>query len=148
MIRILILSILSFSLAVVSGCADKVNLVTLDPGHYHASLVQKSMYEQVDPVVYVYAPDGPDVANYLKQIQRFNEREEDPTSWRQKVDTGDDFLEKMLAEKRGDIVVLSGNNRRKAEYIKVSIDAGLNVFCDKPMCIDSQSTFSATSRCA
>jgi len=138
MIRILILSILSFSLAVVSGCADKVNLVTLDPGHYHASLVQKSMYEQVDPVVYVYAPDGPDVANYLKQIQRFNEREEDPTSWRQKVDTGDDFLEKMLAEKRGDIVVLSGNNRRKAEYIKVSIDAGLNVFCDKPMCIDSQ----------
>ncbi|MHC4170233.1 MAG: putative oxidoreductase C-terminal domain-containing protein, partial [Planctomycetota bacterium] len=44
----------------------------------------------------------------------------------------------MLAEKRGDIVVLSGNNRRKAEYIKASIDAGLNVFCDKPMCIDAE----------
>jgi len=138
MIRVFILSILSFCLAIISGCANKVNLVTLDPGHYHASLVQKSMYEQVDPLVYVYAPDGPDVANYLEQIKRFNEREEDPTSWRQKVDTGDDFLEKMLAEKSGDIVVLSGNNRRKAEYIKASIDAGLNVFCDKPMCIDSQ----------
>jgi len=75
MLRVLILSILSFCLTITSGCADKVNLVTLDPGHYHASLVQKSMYEQVDPLVYVYAPDGPDVANYSKQIQRFNERE-------------------------------------------------------------------------
>ncbi|MHC4700336.1 MAG: putative oxidoreductase C-terminal domain-containing protein, partial [Planctomycetota bacterium] len=105
---------------------------------YHASLVQKSMYDQVDPLVYVYAPDGPDVENYLGQIKRFNERQEDPTKWKQQVYTGDDFLEKMLAEKRGDIVVLSGNNRRKAEYIKASIDAGFNVFCDKPMCIDPE----------
>jgi predicted dehydrogenase len=44
----------------------------------------------------------------------------------------------MLAEKSGDIVVLSGNNRRKTEYIKASIDAGFNVFCDKPMCIDAK----------
>lgn len=117
---------------------DKIKLVTLDPGHYHASLVQKSMYEQVDPVVKVYAPDGPDVQNHLAQIQSFNERAEDPTHWRQEVYKGDDFLEKMLAEKNGDIVVLSGNNRRKAEYIKASIDAGLNVFCDKPMCIDAK----------
>ncbi|MHC4351147.1 MAG: putative oxidoreductase C-terminal domain-containing protein [Planctomycetota bacterium] len=138
MLRNFILSVLCIYLTVASGCADKVNLVTLDPGHYHASLVQKSMYEQVDPLVYVYAPDGPDVANYLKQIERFNEREEDPTNWQEQVYTGDDFLEKMLAEKRGDIVVLSGNNRRKAEYIKASIDAGLNVFCDKPMCIDAE----------
>ncbi len=138
MLRVHILSILSLCLGITSGCADKVNLVTLDPGHYHASLVQKSMYEQVDPLVYVYAPDGPDVANYLKQIQRFNEREEDPTNWRQQVYAGDDFLERMIADKPGDIVVLSGNNRRKAEYIKASIDAGLNVFCDKPMCINTR----------
>jgi predicted dehydrogenase len=96
------------------------------------------MYEQVDPVVKVYAPDGPDVQNHLAQIQKFNERADDPTHWRQEVYKGDDFLERMLADKSGDIVVLSGNNRRKAEYIKASIDAGLNVFCDKPMCIDSQ----------
>jgi predicted dehydrogenase len=116
----------------------KIKLVILDPGHYHAALVQKSMYEQVDPIVKVYAPDGPDVQNYLAQIQRFNERAEDPTHWRQEVYKGDDFLERMLAEKSGDIVVLSGNNRRKAEYIKASIDAGFNVFCDKPMCIDAK----------
>jgi len=138
MLRNFILSILCICLAGTFGCADKVTLVTLDPGHYHASLVQKSMYEQVDPLVYVYAPDGPDVDNHLGQIKRFNEREEDPTSWRQQVYTGDDFLERMIAEKRGDIVVLSGNNRRKAEYIKTSIDAGFNVFCDKPMCINAE----------
>ena len=138
MLRTLILSVVCICLTIASGCADKVKLVTLDPGHYHAALVQKSMYEQVDPLVYVYAPEGPDVKNHLGQIKRFNEREENPTNWKQEVYTGDDFLEKMLAEKRGDIVVLSGNNRRKAEYIKASIDAGFNVFCDKPMCIDAE----------
>ena len=117
---------------------DKIKLVTLDPGHYHSALVQKSMYGQIDPAVKVYAPDGPDVQNHLAQIQRFNERAENPTHWRQEVYKGDDFLEKMLTGKSGDIAVLSGNNRRKAEYIKASIDAGFNVFCDKPMCIDAK----------
>ena len=138
MLRIFILSVVCIYLIGICGCAEKVGLVTLDPGHYHAALVQKSMYEQIDPLVYVYAPDGPDVENHLGQIKRFNEREENPTSWRQKVYTGDDFLEQMLTDKCGDIVVLSGNNRRKAEYIKASIDAGFNVFCDKPMCIDAE----------
>jgi predicted dehydrogenase len=115
-----------------------IKLVILDPGHYHAALVQKSMYAQVDPVVHVYAPDGPDVQDYLKQIAQFNSREQDPTHWQQKIYLGGDFLERMLAEKTGDIVILSGNNRRKAEYIKASVDAGFNVFCDKPMCIDPQ----------
>lgn len=149
MIRMFLLSMLGFCILTTCSCAEsqragaksgpdtrKFRLVTLDPGHYHAALVQKSMYAQIDPLVYVYAPDGPDVKNYLDQIKRFNERDDAPTSWREKVYTGDDFLEKMVAEKPGDIVVLSGNNRRKTEYIKASIDAGLNVFCDKPMCID------------
>ncbi len=149
MLRRFILSALVFTLTITSGCADierserndaadgkKFSLITLDPGHYHAALVQKSMYEQIDPLVYVYAPEGPDVQNYLEQIERFNHREENPTSWRQDVYAGQDFLEKMLSEKPGDIVVLSGNNRKKAEYIKTSVEAGLNVFCDKPMCID------------
>ena len=34
---------------------DQVRLITLDPGHFHAALVQKLMYPQVDPVVYVYS---------------------------------------------------------------------------------------------
>ncbi len=151
MIRMFIFSALGSLLLAASSCTDAeqakaqsrsrktdVRLVTLDPGHYHAALVQKSMYEQVDPVVRVYAPDGPDVQDYLKQIERFNTRDPDPTRWREEVYAGDNFLERMVAEKEGDIVVISGNNRRKAEYIKASVDAGFNVFCDKPMCIDRQ----------
>jgi predicted dehydrogenase len=44
----------------------------------------------------------------------------------------------MLQDKPGNVVVLSGNNRRKAEYIKACVDAGLNVLADKPMCIDGK----------
>jgi len=117
--------------------ASKVKLIILNPGHYHAALVQKTMYDQVAPVVHVYAPAGPEVQEYLRCIQSFNSRTENPTSWQEKVYTGDDYLEKMLAEKPGDLVIISGNNQKKTEYIKSAVEAGLNVFCDKPMCIDA-----------
>jgi len=115
---------------------DKVKLVILNPGHYHAALIQKSMYDQIAPVVHVYAPAGPEVQEYLKRIQGFNSRAEEPTTWEEKVYIGEDYFEKMLIEKPGNVVVLSGNNQKKARYIKSSVDAGLNVFCDKPMCIN------------
>jgi predicted dehydrogenase len=121
-----------------TGTKGEVKLMTLDPGHFHAALVQKTMYEQVSPNVYVYAPKGPDVKDHLKRIQGFNMRAENPTSWEQQVYTGDDFLEKMAKEKPGNVVVISGNNRKKAEYIKACVDAGLNVLADKPMCIDGK----------
>ena len=134
-------------LTVVSSCSDKkdrkmkdhaeVNLITLNPGHYHAALVQKSMYEGVDSTVHVYAPEGPELKDHLKYIESFNNRPENPTSWQQKVYTGDDYLQKMLAERPGNVVVISGNNQKKTEYIKAAVDADLNVFCDKPMCIDA-----------
>ncbi|UCD53013.1 MAG: hypothetical protein JSW27_10310, partial [Phycisphaerales bacterium] len=122
-----------------ASCAktDKVKLVVLDPGHYHAALVQKTMYEQIDPTACVYAPDGPEVQEYLGRIESFNSRAEDPTCWQEEVYTGPDYLEKMRSAGTGTVVVLSGNNRRKTEYILASIEAGRNVFSDKPMCIDA-----------
>jgi len=115
----------------------KIKFLILHPGHYHAALVQKTMYDQVSPVVHVYAPAGPEVQEYLKQIQQFNNRPNEPTSWQEKVYIADDYLEKMLSEKPGNVVVISGNNQKKAQYIKAAVNAGLNVFCDKPMCIDA-----------
>jgi len=115
----------------------KVKLIVLNPGHYHAALVQKTMYDEIDHTVNVYAPAGPEVREYLKRIDSFNTRPGNPTNWLEKVYTGDDYLEKMLAERSGNVVVISGNNQKKTEYIKSAIDAGLNVFCDKPMCIDT-----------
>jgi predicted dehydrogenase len=112
-----------------------VNLITVDPGHFHAALVQKSMYEQVSPDVHVYAPEGPDVKQHLGRITSYNTRAVNPATWNEIVYTGPDFFEKMIAEKAGNVVVLSGNNKKKAEYISKSVNAGLNVLADKPMII-------------
>jgi predicted dehydrogenase len=112
-----------------------VKIVTVDPGHFHAALVQKIMYDQVSPNVHVYAPEGPDNEQHLGRINSYNTRTESPTSWNQVVYTGPDFFEKMMEEKKGNVVVLSGNNLKKAEYITKSIGAGLNVLADKPMII-------------
>ncbi len=116
--------------------AEPVRLLTLDPGHFHAALVQKLMYPQVSPVVHVYAPAGPDLESHLRLVESFNTREQDPTRWDEKVYTGPDFLNQMLREKLGNVVVLAGNNQRKTEYIHACIKAGLDVLSDKPMAIN------------
>jgi predicted dehydrogenase len=115
-----------------------VRLVTLDPGHFHAALVQKSMYDDIDSVVHIYAPEGPDVKAHLDKINAYNSREKDPTHWVEKVYTGPDFLEKMISDKAGNTVVLAGNNREKTQYIMKSLQAGFNVLGDKPMVIDNR----------
>lgn len=117
---------------------NKVRLITLDPGHFHAALVQKTEYPNVDSTVHVYAPEGPDLQLHLDRIKSFNTRPESPTEWNEVVYTGQDFFEKMIAEKKGNVVVLSGNNRKKTEYILESLQNGLHVLADKPMVIDSR----------
>lgn len=118
-----------------SGEKGEVKIMTLDPGHFHAALVQKSMYGQVDSVVHVFAPEGSDVQDHLNRINGFNTRAENPTSWKEIVYTGDDFFEKMVADKPGNVMVTSGNNSKKAEYILKAVEAGINVLADKPMVI-------------
>ena len=112
-------------------------LMTLDPGHFHAALVQKMQLDDVDPTVYVYAPEGSDVQDHLNRIKGFNTRPENPTNWIEEVYTGPDFFEKMIQDKPGNIMVVSGNNAKKTEYIKKTIEAGINVLADKPMVINS-----------
>lgn len=52
--------------------------------------------------------------------------------------TGDDYLSQMLAGQKGDVVVLAGNNQKKAQYIIQSIKAGYNVLSDKPLAINQK----------
>ncbi len=118
-----------------TGAKGEVKLMTLDPGHFHAALVQKSMYDQVDPVVHVYAPEGPEVEDHLARIEGYNKRPENPTSWQTVVYKGPDYLEKMLSEKPGNVMVVAGNNAKKTEYILRTVQAGINVLSDKPMVI-------------
>ncbi|MDX9881105.1 MAG: putative oxidoreductase C-terminal domain-containing protein [Prolixibacteraceae bacterium] len=121
-----------------TGAKGEVKIMTLDPGHFHAALIQKSMYGQIDSTVYVYAPEGDDLNGHLKLIDGYNNREENPTSWVEKVYTGADFFEKMIAEKPGNVMMVAGNNSKKTEYIKAAIGAGIHVFADKPMAINSE----------
>ena len=115
-----------------------VKLITLDPGHFHAALVQKSMYPQVDPMVHVYAKKSIDLDQHLGRIKGYNTATTAPTSWKEVVYEGDDFFTKMIAEKKGNVVVLAGNNQLKTDYILKSVQAGFNVFADKPMVINEK----------
>ena len=117
--------------------STSVRLITVDPGHFHAALVQKFMYDNVDSVVHVYAPNGADVELHLKRIEGFNTRADNPTHWKEEVYYGSDFFEKMISEKAGNVVVLSGNNQKKTEYISKSLEAGFHVLADKPMIINN-----------
>ena len=119
----------------VAPAADTIRLITLDPGHFHAGLVQKFMYPQVSPEVHVYAPAGPDLQEHLQRIEGFNQRVDSPTHWEERVYKAPDFLDRMFRDKAGNVVVLAGNNLRKTEYINRSVRAGLNVLGDKPMAI-------------
>jgi predicted dehydrogenase len=116
---------------------DNIRLITLDPGHFHAALVQKTSYPQVSNEVFVYAPDEGDVAEHLKKIEAYNTRSEQATQWKEQVYLGEDYLDKMIRDKKGNVVVLAGNNGKKADYIHRAVSAGLNVLADKPMAIRS-----------
>src|SRR5271168_2524790 len=116
-------------------------LIVLDPGHFHATLLQKEMYPELDKQVSVYAPLGPELLDYLNRISLFNLRPANPTHWDLDVQTSPDPLAAMLRnespEKSDTVVVLSGRNRGKVDRILASIDAGMHVLADKPWIITS-----------
>jgi len=116
-----------------------ITFITLAPGHFHAALVQKTMYDEVKPTAFVYTTKGPELDAFLKLVDGFNTRKSDPTSWKEIVYTGPDYLEKMCKEKPGNVVVIAGNNAKKTEYILSAVENGLHVFSDKPMVITPES---------
>jgi predicted dehydrogenase len=118
--------------------AQNIKLITLDPGHFHAALIQKSMYPQVDPMVYVYAEGNRDLELHLERIDGYNKRTAEPTAWKEDIYIGKDFFAKMIAQKKGNVVVLAGNNRLKTNYILESVRNGFHVFADKPMAVDTK----------
>jgi len=144
--HILIISILIFGLSSCrqalksdgkfSGKDGEVKIIQLDPTHGHAAAAQNEQIDEINTNVYVYAPERNELEAYFEQIKSFNSRENNPTKWNEVVYIGKDFLEKMVQEKRGNVVVLAGNNRIKIDYIEHAIQAGMNVFSDKPMVID------------
>lgn len=115
----------------------EARLMTLDPGHFHAALVQKEMYPGVSRLAHVYAPLGPDLLAHLGRIAGFNARRDNPTSWQLEIHAGPDPLEQMLSERPGNVVILSGRNRGKIDRIVAALEAGLHVLADKPWIIEA-----------
>ncbi|MEX1123207.1 MAG: hypothetical protein WED82_13790, partial [Balneolales bacterium] len=84
-----------------TGAENEVRLMTLNPGHFHAGLVHKYDYDQIDSNVHIYAPDGEELESHMSLIERFNKREVSPTHWTPHIYRGEDYLERMLEEKPG-----------------------------------------------
>ena len=99
-IKLLLVSSILFAACSTERVQDKVKLITLDPGHFHAALIQKSMYPEVDTNVHVYAAEGRDLQLHMDRINGYNNRDENPTTWNQTVYTGNDFFDKIIAEKK------------------------------------------------
>lgn len=112
-----------------------VQVITVDPAHFHAALVQKEMAPGIARQVHVYAPLGGDLLAHLQRIAGFNSRPQSPTAWELEVHAGPDFLERFQRERPGQVVVLAGRNRRKIDYIEAAVAAGLHVLADKPWII-------------
>jgi predicted dehydrogenase len=114
-----------------------IRFITLDPGHFHAALVQKEMYPGVSSKVHVYAPLGSDLVDHLARVAGFNRRRDSPTTWELEIHTGPDFMERMLREHPGNAVVLSGRNRGKIDRVQASLEAGLHALVDKPWILEA-----------
>src|SRR3982750_725512 len=74
-------------------------LIIVDPGHFHATLLQREMYADVAPRVSVYAPLGPELLDYLNRISLFNGRKQDPTRWELDVHCTQHSMEEMLRDR-------------------------------------------------
>ncbi|HEY8955636.1 putative oxidoreductase C-terminal domain-containing protein [Chitinophaga sp.] len=135
--RIIFLALAVLLMACEARKTTTVKIIALDPGHFHASLVQQEMYPGIDSTLKVFAPEGVEVERYREAVLAYNERKDSPTHWRPEVYTGPDYLQQLLAQPAGNIVVIAGNNRLKSTYIRRSVHAGMHVLSDKPMAIDA-----------
>lgn len=120
-----------------TSAGDRFRIVTLAPGHFHAALIQKQALDELADEAFVYAPLGSDLTAHLNRIAGFNSRPENPTRWKLRVYAGPDYWERLLAERPGEIVVLSGRNRGKIDRIAELAAAGMHVLADKPWVIEA-----------
>jgi predicted dehydrogenase len=127
---------LAVAVASQLAAAEPLRLITVDPGHFHAAQLHTTMLPGFSGEAHVYAPLGPELIAYLSRVAQYNSRPKDPTQWKLDVYAGPDFLERMRAEPPGNMVMLSGRNGRKMDYIEAAVRAGQNILADKPWIID------------
>ena len=116
---------------------SKRALVVVNPGHFHAALTLRKRHPSLSDEVYVYAQDGPDLRDFLRLVASFNQREEDPTSWRMHVYRGHDHLAVLLQQPPGDVAIVAGKNDSKLSTFQRLHQAGLHVLGDKTWVTDA-----------
>jgi len=112
-------------------------ILILNPGHFHAALVLRESHPALSRNIYVYSEQGPDLDRFLDMVNAFINRKQNPVDWRIHVHAGRDYLEKLIEEKKGDIVVLAGKNHTKMEHIEKLKRAGFSVLADKPWVVSA-----------
>jgi predicted dehydrogenase len=111
--------------------------LVLDPGHFHAALVfRPAAYDGISKSVGVYAPVGDDVVGFQNLTAPFNTRREDPAAWEYDLHLGPDFMQGLLKEGPGSIVVISGKNDEKIDRVLACLQSGFHVLVDKPWIIE------------
>ncbi len=107
-------------------------LLILNPGHFHAALVLREPHPSLSDDIYVYSEPGPDLDRFQEIAESFNKRPVKPTRWKLNIYRGNDCLEKLIHDKKGDIVALAGRNNTKMENIDTLNRAGFAILADKP----------------
>jgi len=107
-------------------------LLILNPGHFHAALVLREPHPSLSDNIYVYSEPGSDLDRFQEIAESFNKRQVNPTRWKLNIYRGNDALEKLIHDKKGDIVVLAGRNNTKMEDIDTLNRAGFAILADKP----------------
>jgi hypothetical protein len=115
-----------------------LRLIEVDPAHSHAAALHATMLAGFSEEAHVYAPLGADLTAHLDRVARFNNRARNPTHWALKVYAGADYLQKLREEPPGNVVVLSGRNQKKIDYIVEALRDGQNVLADKPWIIEAE----------
>ena len=121
-------------------------MIILNPGHFHAGLVLRESHPALSSDIYVYSEEGPDLDRFMNMVDAFNARKSDPTTWRIHVYRGANYLEKLIAEKKGDIVAIAGKNNTKMEHIESLKRAGFSILADKPWIITEASLVASVLR--
>ena len=117
---------------------QKHTLIILNPGHFHAALTLRERNALIADDIHVFAEDGPDVDNFVRLVHAFNDRPANPTRWTLYVYRGADYLEKLLAQRPGEVVILAGRNNEKMPLIHFLHAQGFRVLGDKPWLIESE----------
>ena len=124
------------AIAQVQPLPKRSTLLVLNPGHPHGVQLQQTLKGALQRDVYVYAPVNNDLESaYLDAIKRYNASDKTGSTWQVHTHVGDDYLQRMLTDKKGDLVLIASNNETKADYILKVASAGLSIIADKPMAL-------------